>query len=267
MTNIERRVAEDLKSYAAITLTEGNVMEAQQQFHERLAIATRNRNRSLLIAVAATITACLLGGWWFAHSDFRADSSEPVHQPERLGPDPQAGTVASSFVEAYAAFDVPAIRSLVDTEADTWDWEMGADWPRFNRFLEVTGGKLILEPCMTVSTTEAGTTVNCPFAYHALRSAEIGRGPFGGSSFDLTVLDGKLVGASSRFEYANNGFSKNMWEPFAAWIERTHPTDAAIMYADWPDQSSQAMSPRALRLWSQDTKAYVEYVLARRAGS
>jgi hypothetical protein len=101
----------------------------------------------------------------------------------------------------------------------------------------------------------------CPFDYHALRSDEIGRGPFSGSSFYVTVLNGEIVSASMQLEYASNGFSEQMWEPFAKWVSETYPEDAAVMYADWPSQSLQRMTGESIRLWERHTRGYVEEVV------
>ena len=82
----------------------------------------------------------------------------------------------------------------------------------------------------------------------------------------MTVFDGRIVAASLTFEYAGNGFSAEMWEPFAAWVSRTHPRDAAIMYADWPSTSEQRLTRAAISLWSEHTREYVDRVLAKSRG-
>jgi hypothetical protein len=261
--SIEHRVSEDLSAFADITVTEGDIMHAHQQLQERIAVATQRRNRARLVAVAAAVAVVVAGTWWFSQTDSQT-GAPPVNEPTQLVPEPQALSVATTFVEAYAAFDVPRASSVL---ADGASLGLGGDWRQFNTYLDATGASLTLDPCVPVDTTDAGTTMRCPFAYHALRSDELGRGPFTGSSFDLTVSEGQIVAASMNFEFASNGFSSRMWEPFAAWVSKTHPQDAAIMYADWPSTSVQRMTPAALQLWSQNTRAYVDRVLANRASA
>ena len=80
--------------------------------------------------------------------------------------------------------------------------------------------------CNVLSTSTLGTRLRCPFAFQLLRSDEIGRGPFDGSFFDLTVRDGEIVRASQRWEIKK--FSPEVWEPFAKWVSKAHPRDAAV---------------------------------------
>jgi hypothetical protein len=58
--------------------------------------------------------------------------------------------------------------------------------------------------------------VHCTFDFHLFGSDRLGFGPYGGSSFDLTVLDGEIVRAGASFEVEE--FSPQMWEPFEAWV-------------------------------------------------
>jgi hypothetical protein len=245
-------------------VTEGDIMHAHQQLQERIVTAAQHRNRARPVAAAAAVAVVVAGTWWFSQSESQ-NGLPPVDEPTQLVPEPQAQSIATTFVEAYAAFDVPRATSVLADDAASIG--LGGDWRRFNAFLEASGGSLLLEPCVPLDTTDAGTTIRCPFGYHALHSDELGRGPFTGSSFDLTVAENHIVAASITFEYASNGFSSRMWEPFAAWVSRTHPKDAAIMYADWPDMTSQRMTPSALDLWHENTRAYVDQVLANRASA
>jgi hypothetical protein len=73
-------------------------------------------------------------------------------------------------------------------------------------------------------------TLRCEFAFHLLRSDEVGLGPFSGSYFDFTVRDGEIIRASTYWETAE--FFPQLWEPFASWVSLAHPDDAAVMYVD-----------------------------------
>jgi hypothetical protein len=264
-TSIERRVSEGLRAFADITVTEGDIVQAHQQLKEQVAVERQRKSRGLLVAAAAALIACVVGAWWLSHTDTQT-GAPAVNQPT-LVPDPQADPVATSFVEAYAAFDMPRATSLLDDKARMSGFDWGGDWRKINRFLAGTGASLILQQCTEVDTTAAGTAMRCPFDYHALHSDELGRGPFGGSYFDVTVSDGLVVDASMELDYTSNTFSTDMWEPFADWVSTTHPRDAAVMYADWPGMSMQRLSPESIRLWNMHTRDYVSVVLARRAAA
>jgi hypothetical protein len=79
--------------------------------------------------------------------------------------------------------------------------------------LEAQGYKQTLISCEELGSSASGTTLRCTFDYHAIRSDEIGLGPYSGSSFLLTVRDGQIVRASKTWAIAE--FSPQMWEPFA----------------------------------------------------
>jgi len=121
-------------------------------------------------------------------------------------------------------------------------------------FFEAQGYEQMLAPCEETGTSSAGTYVRCPFDFHALRSDEIGRGPYSGSYFDLTVRDGEIVRASNYFETAK--FSPEMWEPFAEWVSTTYPDDAAVMYN--PTLTNFQLSEESIRLWERHSREYVK---------
>jgi hypothetical protein len=103
--------------------------------------------------------------------------------------------------------------------------------------------------------------VNCPKEWHQLRSDEIGLGPWGGTD-TITIRDGKVVGLrrlGGNFTDPD-GFSKQMWEPFAEWIRANYPDDGAIMYQDWPVAHGWAITEESIALWEQRSREYVEVV-------
>ena len=101
------------------------------------------------------------------------------------------------------------------------------------------------------------TTVVCAFDFHGIRSEEIGRGPFSGSDFTITVRDGKISRASMSWDIEK--FSPQMWEPFADWVSTTYPEDAAVMYQD-ATLGNFRLTEESIRLWEQHTRGYVEEV-------
>ena len=147
MTSTEHRLSEALRAFADITVTEGDIMQAKGQLEQRVAVATRQRNYARLAAAAAVVAVVVAGTWWFAQSDSQS-GDPPVDQPTQLVPDPQARSVAASFVDAYAAFDTPAAASMIAGEGGASGVGLDSDWRRFNRFLEASGGQLVLHPAL-----------------------------------------------------------------------------------------------------------------------
>jgi len=190
------------------------------------------------IAVIAAVTA--LG---------RPETTEPAQQST---PSEQ---VATAVLDAWASFDRPRIASYLAENA-----EIVGNWRRDNRFDEAVGYRMLNESCVQQSSTTAGTQVVCTFDYHALRSDELGLGPYSDNTFTATIKDGKILTAELEYADPTNGFAGQMWEPFAAWVAEAYPKDAAAMYANWPYRGSPALTDRALELWAKHTRDYVNEI-------
>ena len=168
----------------------------------------------------------------------------------------RAEKVATGFVEAYGAFDVEQGMTYLADDATIAVLGAQDDLRLLSSWLEATGYQQIVDPCEGVGNSASGS-IRCTFAFHALRSGELGRGPFGGSSFDLVVRDGKIVHASQDWEIEK--FSPQVWEPFANWVSAVHPKDAAVMYQD-DSHSGVRLTRESIRLWEVRTLEYVEEV-------
>jgi hypothetical protein len=168
----------------------------------------------------------------------------------------RAEKVATGFVEAYGAFDVEQAMTYLADDATIAVLGAQDDLRLLSSWLEATGYQQIVDPCEGVGNSASGS-IRCTFAFHALRSGELGRGPFGGSSFDLVVRDGKIVHASQDWEIEK--FSPQVWEPFANWVSAVHPKDAAVMYQD-DSHSGVRLTRESIRLWEVRTLEYVEEV-------
>ena len=168
----------------------------------------------------------------------------------------RAEEVATGFVEAYGAFDVEQAMTYLADDATIAVLGAQDDLRLLVSWLEATGYQQIVDPCEGLGNSSSGI-IRCTFAFHALRSGEIGRGPFGGSTFDLVVRDGKIVDASQSWEIEK--FSPQVWEPFANWVSKAHPKDAAVMYQD-DSRSGVRLTQESIRLWELRTREYVEEV-------
>jgi hypothetical protein len=63
----------------------------------------------------------------------------------------------------------------------------------------------------------------------------------------LSVRDGKIISSRMLFDYGNNGFAGEMWEPFTAWVTKHYPRDVPVMFDGGdarPDAASVALFRR-----------------------
>ena len=179
-------------------------------------------------------------------------------------PDAAAANVAMSFMKAYGALDAERAIGYLADDADIAAVmsSVGAqgiegtldEFRLFFSMLAAQGYKHMPHACEELGTLAAGTMLRCPFDFHTIRSDELGLGPFGGSYFQLTVRDGEIVRASKTWE--TQEFSPQVWEPFATWVSKRYPQDAAVMYTG--SGSGVRLTEESVRLWGKRSREYVE---------
>jgi hypothetical protein len=211
-------------------------------------------NRRLLITAAAVALLVIGAFLVYKSRDDGVTAQPPVE-------------VATSFVDAVGASDAEQAISYLGDDADIslMISSVGAqgvegtlgEFRRLLSFFEATGYKQMLDSCKDLGSSASGTSVRCTFDYHNFRSDEIGRGPFSGSSYSLTVRDGEVVQA--RMDFGIEEFSSQMWEPFANWVSKAYPQDAAVMYAD-ATHGGVRLTEESIGLWERHTRGYVEEV-------
>lgn len=250
-SDLERRLAEVLQQHAEETM---NSTRTEEQLSTLLEDAERQERRRRLGwaggALAAAAAAAVLVVWSTGGSSDPPETAVPAQEAP-------AEDVATSFVDAYASFERDTAASYLDPDA----WIAlgdGEDWRRVNRWFEAVSFEVLAGSCEAQPSSPSGTPVRCPFDFHALGSDELGRGPYSGNVFTFTVQDGRIVAADQSLDFLGNGFSKEMWEPFSAWVAETYPKDAAVMYADWPEQSLESHTDRSIRLWAEHVRDYVQ---------
>ena len=225
-------------------------------------ITRRRGNRAVMVAVAAALlmlAACDSGGEVPA-------TDEPSTPPA----DADAEEVASSFVEAYGAFDAEEAITYLAPDAAILDLvgSVGAhrgvegtpdELPLLISLLRAEGYRQMLDSCEAQGDSASGSMVHCTFDFHLFGSDRLGLGPYRGSSFDLIVLDGEIVRASKSFDVEE--FSREMWEPFEAWISEAYPVDATAMYED-DTHTGVRLSEESVRLWRLHVREYVQEMQA-----
>jgi hypothetical protein len=224
------------------------------------------------LLVLCCLCAAPLAGAACAGADESTAAEPPAQSAAALVTEPASGNTGDSeaeeivtrFLEAYGTFDSEQAITYLARDADISGLisSVGAEsvggTPDELRlllsFLEAESYKQILHGCDELGSSASGTYFNCPFDFHAIRSDEIGLGPFGGSSFFITVRDGGIISASKSWGIAE--FSPQMWEPFADWVSKAYPEDVEAMYTG--AQSGVQLTEKSVRLWDQHIREYVE---------
>jgi hypothetical protein len=164
--------------------------------------------------------------------------------------DPDAVQIATEFVDAYSRHDADLAASYLTDEVLVSRFE-GLDAFRLEtRWMALTGGDILPGRCELHDTSPEGTTVRCPNEFHGLRSEELGLGRYGGNHYDLTVQDGKIVAFADHVAFLTNGFSEEVWKPFARWVAEHHPDDVDLMYGSRAMTYRRASEESNL-LWEQ----------------
>ena len=168
--------------------------------------------------------------------------------------------VASKFVKAFGAFEGErAITYLADNAYLGMDATTPEEVPVFTSFLEAQGYKQIpVEECSVTGSSAPGTAVSCRFDWYAIRSDEIGLGPYPGY-WDLIVRDGEIDSVTLTWDIKK--FSPQMWEPFRDWVSASYPKDFGVMYVE--GGSNFRLSEESIRLWEQRSREYVKEVRRR----
>jgi hypothetical protein len=231
-------------------------VDAWREQEGRQLKSTRNK-KIWALAVAAAIGLAAVG--LILGTLVRHHARTPANQPPTTSPAAMsAAQVATGFLQAYGAFDADRAITYLADDADLLP--LGVHGTREFRlllsFLGAQGFKQIRTFCEETSRSVFGTEVRCTFDFHAIRSDEIGKGPYSGSYFDLSVRDGRIVRATEYLEISE--FSPQMWEPFANWVSTKYAKDAAVMYNE--TLTDYRLTARSIRLWKQHTREYVKAV-------
>ena len=185
-----------------------------------------------------------------AHRDGRDGGHRPRRRPRRiaastrwLGTDESAPPaspsvtddarrVAGAFLQAYGSYDADRATSYLADDAITNELAVPRRAPRATQLER--GGRLdrAQEPLPTDGRRRRHRRpeVRLPGARARVRPA--GPRALRRDYWTLHVLDGKIVYARPQFPFGSNGFSAEMWEPFAAFVDTSYPRDADIMYTD-----------------------------------
>jgi hypothetical protein len=222
----------------------------------------RHHRWPIVAAAAAAALAAVVGGLVLTASE---DEPEAPTGPPTSTVDTAPATaqqIARDFLAAYGAFDVDQALSsltdeaLADLSATPGQPNARAEFRLALALLEGQGYQQTITGCEASTGSSSATTVRCSYDFHGIRSDEMGLGPYSGNSWELTVHDGKIVAATNKIAFATNGFSDQVWEPFAEWIATTYPDDVASMYTE--GQTNFRLTEQSVQLWQQRSREYVD---------
>jgi hypothetical protein len=243
------------RTLRALLLEETSAMpvdthHAVEGLQRRIAHARKRRRVTLAVAVsvAAAVAVTVAGGWPGVNK-----AGDPAQNP-----DPSVA-VAREFLDAYGSFDADKAISYLTEDAIAKGWDTPEGLRMELAHFQAQGYKQTINDCRQVGSSDPEVSFLCVFDMHAIRSDEIGLGPYAGNNWHLTVRDGKVVSATQIIAFATNGFSNQMWEPFAAWVSHEHPDDVLAMYTD-RRQEMMRVTEDSNRLWEQRTAEYVAAV-------
>ena len=224
------------------------------------------KNRIVLGVVLAGLLVAACGGDDTGGAGGQ-NATTPASEPAAVSPvDTKAQEVATSFVEAFGAFDADRAISYLADDADIrplmievgiQDAEGTLDEFRLLISMEqAAGSKLTLDSCQEMESSASATEVRCTFDVHSLGSDEIGLGPYSGNYFALTVSDGEIVRASQYRDYSE--IFTQLWQPFSTWVATNYPDDVEVMYQI--GGHGERLTSESIRLWERHIREYVEEV-------
>ena len=214
----------------------------------------KTRQRTGIAVTAAVVLVLVVGALAFSTRWLGSDEAATPATPSVTD---DARQVAAGFLQAYGSYDADRALSYLADDAITTDWVSAEDLRTDLSWNEAVGWTELRSPCRQTDVDGSTVDLRCDYQVHALGSEQLGRGPFGDSYWSLHVKDGKIIYAHPQFPFSTNGFSAEMWEPFAEFVDTTYPGDAAVMYTG-ESRTEPQTTPESLRLWTQHISDYIE---------
>ena len=253
-SDLERRITDLLLERAEDAMERTNTKEKLSSLLATRGLESGQRGRRWaaaggLVVAAATAAVAL----WMTTGD--GDRAEPMP----AGVD--TVQLATTFLEAVYSHDADRAASFLSPDVQiSHPGAVGtvpeSEWREELAWQQTIGATLVDHMCRAGETSASSSEVTCTYSLHGLGSDALGRRPYAGNTLDVTIRDGLIVAFQDEWHYMDNGFSAEMWEPFADWIVRKHPSDVRVMYTD-SNQNLPRLGPRSLRRWEQRTAEWV----------
>lgn len=199
---------------------------------------------------------------------FAGDESEIAGAPD----DPVA--TATAFVEAYTTGDMETAAAYLPADAH-FEYTRPADTGSFSgdfsdlgmeglsliaQFDEAVGMTWLPGPCELQDSTSAGSNVVCPYDFHGFHSDERGLGPYSGSAYRITILDGEIISFIDLVKPEDgSAWEVENWDAFNTWVRETHPEDWATLGDEQAIASLVTSSPdQAIEMYERLMQGFVE---------
>jgi hypothetical protein len=241
--------------YEMVTKQTPPKLDALERQHRRQERTYRTRKVAAIavVTVIALIAVALVLGE-------RARSNRTTPASPSPTDEVTATSLARDFTAAFSSFDAEHAMSYVSDDADLShliDGQVADDVHGMRLMVGLLDAFGYDQRIRTCGTATAGSDVfvNCDIDFNAIRSDEIGKGPYRGH-LSFTVRQGAIVWAS--IDWNLTKFSPQMWEPFRDWVRNNHPHEFDAMFID--DGGNFRLTPRSIDLWRTLTKAYVRDV-------
>ena len=227
------------------------------------------RNRRIHAAAAGVLAAAVvLVSAVSLRPDGEADLRTIRIMPSRsTGPMNADEQLAHDFVSTWFAYDRPLASSYLATGVASTSRRTtqtpGADVPwRQNRLDEALGSAFRVDGCYQIGTPSPDSArVGCLYTVDLLGLSELGRGPFSGNLFLVSVQDGQVVDFFTAL--GANDYDEVGWGPFLAWVEDGHDRGVPDLDAlDNPEVTAREVG-RTIRFWQRMGR---DYVAALRSG-
>jgi len=256
-SELERRLTGLLRERADDAMEQTSTREKLSSLLDTRRRDARQRGRRWaaggLVVAAATAAVAV----WISSGD--GDRVEPTP----AGVD--TVQLANAFLEAVYARDADLATSFLSpdvqiTHAEAVGTVPESAWRDELAWQQAIGATMVDHTCRAGETSASTSEVTCTYSLHALGSDQLRHRPYAGNTLDVTIRDGLIVAFQDEWHYMDNGFSAEMWEPFANWIVREHPSDVRVMYTS-SAQNLPRLGPTSSRRWEQ---RIAEWVVTRR---
>lgn len=163
----------------------------------------------------------------------------------------EALAIAEAFMEARDAADVEATFALFSDDVHLSSLARTAEelvlWYAWD---EAYGADIVSFECRELADARL-TRVGCTYATTNAWAEALGVGPFSGSSYLLTMSDGRITSMVHNFN--DTEFLPQVWSPVSIWIAERHPDDWQVMRRG----QAPILTEESIELWRQHTEEFV----------
>jgi len=193
-------------------------------------------------------------------SSMRSTTPEAIALWQERIPEFEAVETAVRFMQARDKWDGTAVRALVADSAQIDDFAVAIpdDYLANADFERATQWRY-MQPACTVTATRPESTVRCTYVMKNALSAAVGSGPYTGSSFTFTIVDGQITAITDDFN--SSQYAPEVLDGvFLPWLEQHHPADEATMFNNTDGGLARSLTPASIALWQQRIPEFEAFI-------